>query len=296
MPNAWPEAVEGDIMRTMTDNADTDGDPGYGRAQSMLRLRRGMLREAAVASDSYGLLLFLVLIDYVILSVGWTGDLANIVATGFVCLTALLGFHTSHIRGRILRVVRVACIVAMGSAIVSALFAGTRSTGVAVLISGLLVLATPVAVVTRIVHHQRVTTETLLGAIAVYVLLGLVFSNLDYGVQLIGGPDYSFFAQSGRHGPDDFAYFSFITMTTVGYGDLTPSAGFPRTMAVIEALAGQVFLVVMVSRLVAMYTPRPPGTRRRSLARARDGEVAEELEEEGVRPEPSGGPGHADAD
>ncbi len=50
-------------------------------------------------------------------------------------------------------------------------------------------------------------------------------------------------------------YFSYITMATVGYGDLTPAPGLPRTTAALEALMGQIFLVVLVARLVAMYTP-----------------------------------------
>ena len=85
------------------------------------------------------------------------------------------------------------------------------------------------------------------------MLIGLVFANADYGVQLVSGN--SFFAQSGHHGPADFAYFSYITMATVGYGDLTPATGLPRTNAVLEALMGQIFLVVLVARLVGMYTP-----------------------------------------
>ena len=55
--------------------------------------------------------------------------------------------------------------------------------------------------------------------------------------------------------PVTFAYFSYITMATVGYGDLTPATGLPRTNAVLEALIGQIFLVVLVARLVGMYTP-----------------------------------------
>ena len=79
-------------------------------------------------------------------------------------------------------------------------------------------------------------------------------ANADYGYQLAAGS--SFFAQSGHHGPADFGYFSFITMATVGYGDLTPAVGLPRTFAVLEALTGQIFLVVLVARLVTLYTPR----------------------------------------
>jgi hypothetical protein len=98
-----------------------------------------------------------------------------------------------------------------------------------------------------------VTTQTVLGALCIYILIGLVFANADYGVQLVSG--HSFFAQAGHHGPADFAYFSYITMATVGYGDLTPTIGLPRTNAVLEALIGQIFLVVLVARLVGMYTP-----------------------------------------
>jgi nucleoside permease NupC len=115
------------------------------------------------------------------------------------------------------------------------------------------VVASPIAIAWRLLHHTRVTTQTVLGALCIYILIGLVFANADYGVQLVSGS--SFFAQSGHHGPADFAYFSYITMATVGYGDLTPAVGLPRTNAVLEALIGQIFLVVLVARLVGMYTP-----------------------------------------
>src|SRR6202012_2405640 len=114
-----------------------------------------------------------------------------------------------------------------------------------------LVLASPVAIGWRILHHRRVTRETIAGAVCIYVLIGMIFAQFDYGIQLVSGT--SFFAQSGHHGLPDFAYFSYITMATVGYGDLTPAPGLPRTYAVTEALAGQIFLVVLVARLVSLY-------------------------------------------
>jgi len=249
-------------------------EQGGGRA-SVPVVRRGMFREAARASDSYGLLLFLVFIDYILLSVPWEGAAQVIVSTLFICATALLGFHTSHVRGRWLQAVRIASAVAIGASIVSAVSHGHRSTGTTFMIIAVLILATPLAVVTRIVQHRRVTAETLMGAIAVYVLIGLVFSYADYGLQLISGS--SFFAQSpppsGHFNEQDFVYYSFITMTTVGYGDLSPATGLPRTFAVMEALTGQIFLVVMVSRLVALYTPRARGERRRMLAAGQRGAV-----------------------
>ena len=94
--------------------------------------------------------------------------------------------------------------------------------------------------------------ETILGALCIYVLIGMMFATLDYGIELASG---TYFAQPGPHGPPDFVYFSYITMATVGYGDLTPAPGLPRTSSVLEALMGQIFLVVLVARLVAMYSP-----------------------------------------
>jgi voltage-gated potassium channel Kch len=114
-----------------------------------------------------------------------------------------------------------------------------------------------------------VTAETILGAICAYVLLGLLFAYADLSVQAISSGH--FFAQPGVHNEADFVYYSFITITTVGYGDLSPTTGVPRTMAVTEALVGQIFLVVLVARLVSAYIPRSVEARRRDLIRAHAG-------------------------
>jgi Ion channel len=231
-------------------------------------LSRVVLREIATATDSYGLLLLLVIVDFVILSVGWETGWPSISATAFIGLTALLAFHTSAVRGLPLRVVQIAVIIAMIAAFVAAASGDKRGLGILFVICALLVLSSPMAVLSRIMRHDHVTVQTLLGAVCVYVLIGIVFAYGDFAVQLLGGT--SFFVQPGHHGPTDFVYYSFITMTTVGYGDLTPVEGFPRTMAVLEALIGQIFLVVTVARLVSMYTPGMGG-RLRAL---RQGEMA----------------------
>jgi len=236
-------------------------------------LRRGMVREAAKASDSYGLLLVLVAMDYIVLSVGWTNGTPIILATGLIGITALLAFHTSHVRGHLLEAVQVGAILAFVASIVAAAIGGDVAKGAVFVISALLILTSPVVILSRILRHSQVTAETLLGAICVYILLGLVFSYSDYAVQLVGG--ISFFAQSGTHDAPDFVYYSYITMTTVGYGDLSPAVGLPRTMAVIEALTGQIFLVVLVARLVSMYQPKTRGARLRNLEESTVADSAE---------------------
>ncbi len=211
------------------------------------------LRDIALGPDSYGILFLFLIVDYVFLTVGWSGSVAQIVSAVWLALTVLLAFRTSEVPHRFLVVVRVAAAVTVLAAIALSLGGGVRASGTVVLLTSLLVTASPIAIGWRLLHHTRVTTQTVLGALCIYVLIGLVFANADYGVQLVSGR--SFFAQPGNHGPGDFAYFSYITMATVGYGDLSPATGLPRTNAVLEALIGQIFLVVLVARLVGMYTP-----------------------------------------
>jgi hypothetical protein len=226
-------------------------------------IRRGVLRELARAPDSYGLLLVLLFVDYLILSIQWSGSVELMVSMLFIGLTALLAFHTSGVVGLPLRIVIAGVGAGAIASIVAAVSGQDRAVGIAFLIMALLVLACPVAVVSRVVRHVQVTAETLMGAISVYILIGLVFAYLDMGYQFATGNP--FFVQSGTHDSQAFVYFSFITMTTVGYGDLSPSTGLPRTLAVLEALTGQVFLVVLVSRLVALYTPIPAALRRAQM-------------------------------
>ncbi len=217
------------------------------------RTRMQALLDLALGPDSYGILFLFLVVDYIFLTVGWSGSVALIVSAIWLGLTVLLAFRTSEVPHRLMLAVRIAVAVIVVAAVAAALGGGARAYGTIVILVSILVLASPVAVGWRILHHSRVTTQTVLGALCIYVLIGLVFANADYGLQLVSGS--SFFAQPGHHGPADFAYFSYITMATVGYGDLSPATGLPRTNAVLEALGGQIFLVVLVARLVGMYTP-----------------------------------------
>lgn len=97
-----------------------------------------------------------------------------------------------------------------------------------------------------------VQTSNLHAAAAIYLLIGFAFANAYQLVQLFQ-PGAFHFPEDTAVRDDVFLYFSFITLATVGYGDVTPVGGFARMLAVIEALAGQIYLVVSVSRLVGLY-------------------------------------------
>jgi voltage-gated potassium channel len=114
----------------------------------------------------------------------------------------------------------------------------------------LLVTATLPVTVSRILQHRRVTYETVLGALCIYVLVGLLFAFIYLAVNELRAEP--FFAQPGEHLQSEFVYFSFVALTTLGFGDLSPAVGLPQALTALEALFGQVFLVTLVARLVAL--------------------------------------------
>ncbi len=121
----------------------------------------------------------------------------------------------------------------------------------------LLVTATLPVTLRRVLRHRRVTHETVLGALCTYVLVGLLFAFVYLAVQeLRDGP---FFAQPGEHVQSEYLYFSFVTLTTLGFGDLSPAVGLPQALTALEALLGQIFLVTMVARLVTLWVRQSPG-------------------------------------
>jgi uncharacterized membrane protein YeaQ/YmgE (transglycosylase-associated protein family) len=120
-------------------------------------------------------------------------------------------------------------------------------------VNGLLVAVAPVAIARSLLHDLReqheVTVATLAGVLSIYLLAGMFFSFL-YGV--VGAVDAdALFAQLDTSDREDQLYFSFVTLCTVGYGDLTPAGGLPRAFAVTEMLAGQIYLVTIVSLIVS---------------------------------------------
>jgi hypothetical protein len=117
--------------------------------------------------------------------------------------------------------------------------------------AGLLVTATLPVTISRVLQHRRVTHETILGALCAYVLIGLLFAFVYLAVDEFRNEP--FFVQEGPHGQSEFLYFSFVALTTLGFGDLSPSVGLPQALTVIEALLGSVFLVTLVARLVTLW-------------------------------------------
>lgn len=113
----------------------------------------------------------------------------------------------------------------------------------------LITAMTPIFVARRIAIHDRVTRQTLFGALAAFLLIAIAF---NYGMLVVDtfGPNPYF----GQPEPStSFMYFSLVTITTLGYGDLSAKGELGRYLATSEAVLGQIFLVTFVARLVSLY-------------------------------------------
>jgi hypothetical protein len=115
-----------------------------------------------------------------------------------------------------------------------------------------------------VLQANHITRDQIYAGISVYLMLGFAFGCVYY---LMGMLDPSCFAVNtaklDASGEPDLMYFSFITLATLGYGDITPVARFSRALAQLEALAGTLYMAVFMARLVSMAGSGP-----RSLAAA----------------------------
>ncbi len=125
--------------------------------------------------------------------------------------------------------------------------------------NALLVGLAPPAVVISVIRNlrdkQTVTVEAVLGVVSVYILVGMLFAFVYGVINQVGGAP--FFDQGGSATVARCLYFSFTTLTTTGYGDLTARTNLGHTLSVSEALLGQIYLVTVVSLLVGNLGRRP---------------------------------------
>jgi hypothetical protein len=212
--------------------------------------------ERFARGDSYGLLLALLIGLYVLIAAESHRNLwGRFIISCVLGSVLLLAFHTSHVRSRAFTVGIVLVVVADIANFLQAAFGREGGDG-STFIMFVLILLAPIAIVHRIIRHETVGIETILGSICVYVLIAIAFAGI-YGAINEAEPT-GFFAQKIEPNNVDFLYFSFVTLTTVGYGDLSPGTSTGQVAVTFEAVAGQIFLVTLVARLVSLY-----GTQRR---------------------------------
>ena len=209
-----------------------------------------LLRQQWRTPDNYTLVLVLIVLAFLVVAATEGRPEARILALVLLGSGLVFALHTSKTAVGFERLAIVAVAAGVVLAVVSIVVTG--SLGLASHIDrpvvAVLVVATPVVISRRLVHHRRVTQSTVSGALCVYLLIGLAFASLFGITEVLGGGP--FFAGQVEANDADFLYFSFTTLATVGYGDLVARTNLGRMLAVTEALMGQLYLVTVVALLV----------------------------------------------
>jgi hypothetical protein len=125
------------------------------------------------------------------------------------------------------------------------------------LIAGLALVAFVVANLLRfILRAPSVTLEVLCASLSAYLMLGLMWTLAYWLVDQLTPGAFSFNTSKGTRSMNGFTgfYFSFITLSTVGYGDITPVSKIARWLAALEAMTGLLYVAVLIARLVALYS------------------------------------------
>ena len=173
----------------------------------------------------------------------------------------LLAMRSSPLPGRWPLVISIVTVVGSAAAFGAALTGTQAGEGAAELWKALVLLMTAVVVVRRVLAKPTVTIQSIYGALSAYLITGLMFASCYAAIYHLSETD--FFANNQPANTQTFQYFSFTTLTTLGYGDFTAAESGGRSIAVMEALTGQVFLATLVARLVSAYRaparPEPSG-------------------------------------
>jgi len=103
------------------------------------------------------------------------------------------------------------------------------------------------------IRSEGVTRDVIYAAIVVYLLLGVLFSIIYSVLEMMVPGSFKFMDAQIKDTAYIFIYYSFVTLTTLGYGDVTPMSAQAGSLAILEALIGQLYLTVVIARLVGLH-------------------------------------------
>jgi Ion channel len=238
---------------------EDEREDGQKDERPILGARRGMpLRERFRAPDSYGLVLILILLSLLITAVAGDHQWGRAIVVAVQGGALLYAQWTARIAPRLVRF--TAALVVLGI-LLSALTTLSTNLGflrVTAIVLVTLGVLTILVIGARLIRHPEVSGATLLGAVCIYLLIGFTYAY-TYGL-VAAFQSKPFFAQGDLFTSVNSLYFSFVTLATVGYGDLTARGDVGKMLAVSEGLLGQLYLVTVVALAVSNIGRR---TRRR---------------------------------
>jgi hypothetical protein len=202
--------------------------------------------------ERFGLLLGAIVIAFAIQGIASPSEWQEVAISVLLGATLLLALWAADAKATV-RWLAAAIVAAVISIAVVEAVNGNPSGGAMRVANALLVFLAPPAIIAGVIRilraRQAVTLEAVFGVLSVYLLFGMLFGFVFGSIDRFGGNP--FFAGGQPATVAHCLYFSFTTLTTVGYGDLTARTNLGHTLSISEALLGQIYLVTIVSLIVA---------------------------------------------
>jgi len=245
------------VARNPREGRDQRRPPGLSRQRGE---RWGQFAERV--ANAFGLVLLLVLATYVLGSLttfkNWTGVLTTLVAAA----AAVVALGGAGVRPLVLRAAAMLAVAAVVLAALAEIVGDIHLLGASSFVLVILLLLAAGAILRAVLEETEVGFRTILGAISVYTILGLLFTFLYAALDRVQSTPFFGSGVSLKSG--DILFFSFTTLTTTGYGNLVPAGQPGRMFAGLEMLMGQIFLVTLVAGLVSLWRPGLLARNRRS--------------------------------
>ncbi len=202
--------------------------------------------------ERYGLLLGAIIVAFAVQGIAEPGAVEEVFVSVVLGATLLLALWAGDTKPRVMwPAVAVVAVLILVSVVEAA--NGNVGGGATRIANALLVALAPPAIVIGVIRslraRQAVTLEAVFGVLCVYILLGMFFASVYGTIDRFGGNP--FFAGGQSATVARCIYFSFTNLTTLGYGDFTARTNLGHTLSVSEALLGQIYLVTVVSLIVA---------------------------------------------
>jgi hypothetical protein len=218
-------------------------------------------RGTPVASDSeapfrYGAVLAIVTAFMVLEVLSPDADWSRAAGIAMASAALSVAIATSKERAEVRRV-RTLALDAVAIILVILIWAGALSDALTFVVGSLIVAAIPFALgggLIRLINNEGVTVQAVAGALAIYVLIGMLFASAIGFVTAVDSSPY--FAQGAHVNNGDVVYYSFTVMTTTGFGDYTASQPIGHALAVLEMLTGQLYLVTVIGILIGNFVGR----------------------------------------
>lgn len=225
-------------------------------------------------SRSFFVVILFVVAIYVLAETYAGDDWASIPISLLVYGAVLIAIRGTGGSQRLFNAHLLLMIPALGLTLAGVLFDVGGLLGPGNILTTALSITAPFMILKWVLTERRVNSNVIFAAVSVYLLIGVVFGTVFSWLAYVN--EEAFVPeQVVETGDSSLFYYSFVTLTSLGIGDISPVSGVARALTVVEALLGQVYLVVLIARLVAMHI-----TRRQSESAAEEaGKLRQEIRE-----------------